>query len=308
MKGNLPPIPYGKTPVVFLIGSGVLQAFGGDSWDSFLNKIKCVKLSDDEVQQIKKLPYPMRPVVLTGNRVDEQLRKFVTDNAKEVNNRKYNAKTLDLIHGFCNLNPDAILTTNYTYEIECSLMADFSVATGKSHKYRKKAVDLKVDKKTGKLHQYFEIPTETATQRIWHIHGELAKPNTMIIGHYYYCELTSMIQQYIHQFIRRYQYSQKHKTDFIPQSWVDYFMIGDVYTIGFGLGVSELDIWWLINCKKRHGSQNSGVYFWDANIADEKKLLAEAYGVNVHSDLVQDGEFPQFYEGLRQRIQSRLAE
>lgn len=308
MKGTLPPIPYGKTPVVFLMGSGVLQAFGGDSWDSFLDRIKCVELSDDEVRQMKKLPYPMRPVVLTGDRVDAQLKEFVNKDKKNADDVKDNTKTLDLIRSFCNLNPDVILTTNYTYEIERSLMANFAVVTGKSHKYRKKAVDLKVDKKTGKLHQYFEIPTGNAAQRVWHIHGELAKPNTMIIGHYYYCELTGIIQQYIHQFIRRYQYSQKHKTDFVPQSWVDYFMIGDVYTIGFGLGVSELDIWWLINCKKRHGSQNSNIYFWDANIADEKKLLAEAYGVNVRSDLVRDDEFPQFYERLRQRIQSRVAE
>lgn len=308
MKGNLPPIPHGKTPVVFLMGSGVLQAFGGDSWDSFLDRIKCVELSDDEVLQMKKLPYPMRPVVLTGDRVDTQLKKLVNQDKKNADDVKDNTKTLDLIRGFCDLNPDVILTTNYTYEIERSLMDDFAVVTGKSHKYRKKAVDLKVDKKTGKLHQYFEISTDNATQRVWHIHGELAKPNTMIIGHYYYCELTSIIQQYIHHFICRYQYSQKHKTDFVPESWVDYFMIGDVYTIGFGLGVSELDIWWLINCKKRHGSKNSNIYFWDANIADEKKLLAEAYGVNVRSDLVQDDEFPQFYERLRQRIQSRLAE
>ena len=262
-------IPYDKIPNVLLLGNGINRAFGFLSWDGLLNPA-----SKNKSLSLDGVPYPLQAVILTNDNVDVF--------TKEISSELCKMKACDeqdvLLRRLSMMEWDAILTTNYTYELEKAIFKDFKIASEKTSKYRKYAVEKAPEFAKKQLHAYFEVPN--MDKPIWHIHGEAARPNTMILGHYYYGKLLSSMQSYLSAFLRRYDSVTKQKRDFLCQSWMDYFLISNVTVIGLGLDFSEMDIWWLINAKKRH-FPNTTVTLFKPDITEQQELLAKAYNVNV---------------------------
>ena len=68
-------------------------------------------------------------------------------------------------------------------------------------------------------------------------------------------------------------------------SWVDAFMKGDVYTMGFGYDFSELDLWWLLDYKKISSQGRGGkLYYYrpgKQTSYDVKSALLEDYGARI---------------------------
>lgn len=60
-------------------------------------------------------------------------------------------------------------------------------------------------------------------------------------------------------------------------------LLGNVCILGFGMDFSELDLWWLLNRKKRENAEHGKVIFYDPEKpGDEAKYaLLRAYGVEV---------------------------
>ena len=116
-------------------------------------------------------------------------------------------------------------------------------------------------------------------------------------------------QQYIKDFKKRYEGCNRHEKDFQPQSWIDYFLIGNVYIVGFGLDLAEMDLWWLLNCKKRNCQNQSKVFFFEPNMEDEgkytKKMLAKAYGVEIITKNVQSA-YKKYYKDTVKEVKNQL--
>ena len=88
------------------------------------------------------------------------------------------------------------------------------------------------------------------------------------------------------------------------RSWLDYFMLGDVHIVGLGMALSEMDLWWLVNCKKRHFPGRK-VILYKPDIKPEEKLLAEAYGVTVNADGFT-GDYKAYYSWLCTELEKTL--
>lgn len=285
-------IPYGKIPEVLLIGNGINRAFNFSSWSELLKK-----LSDNREVTLNGVPAPLQAVILTGDNVGKKMKEI----SPELTAAKAPTEEEDMLRRFADLGFDAILTANYTYEFERALTSEFNLGTGRVSKYRKVAFDESGKFAKSTLHTYFDLPDYD--KPIWHIHGEAAKPDTMILGHYYYGKMLSAMQSYIPVLIRRHKASSKAKNDFECRSWLDYFLLGNVTIIGLGLDLSELDLWWLINTKKRNFSETK-ITFYKPDITPEQELLAEAYGVKVvKGDF--DGDYKKYYEKLIESLYER---
>lgn len=310
MITKLPVIPANKKPKVLLIGNGISRCFEGLSWDNLIENIdnKTVRYTKED---LKKLPYPLQPCVVTGDNVH----KALSSCAEQLINEKMSEEENNLYRHILDSSPDIILTTNYTYEIEKALNADFKISKGSKSKYRKRSREVIFRKDESKkcssreierLYTYFDVSSTEECPHIWHIHGEAAKPATMILGHYYYGQLLSDICKYIEDFKRRYEGCKSRGKDFQPYSWIDYFMIGDVYTVGFGMGLSEMDLWWLANCKKLHMLNDSKIYHCGANIPPEIKLLADAYQMEIRSEMIAEPEeYKEYYYRLGDWIKNK---
>ena len=281
-----------QLPNVLLIGNGINRAFNFLSWGDLL---KDIALPEKRELKLDNVPAPLQAVILTNDTVDSRLKEVsqkLVDMKSSSDEERLLSKTVELPF-------DAILTANYTYELEKAICHDFKLTSGRASKYRKVSNDEKNEFLRNNLYTYFELPN--CSKPIWHIHGEAGKVKTMILGHYYYGKMLSSMHSYLPMLISRYKSAQSKQITFEYRSWVDYFLIGNVTIIGLGLDLSELDLWWLINAKKRR-FPDTKITFYKPDITSEEELLAEAYSVTVVKDGF-DGDYKKYYEKLIRKLE-----
>lgn len=301
---ELEAIKITERPKILLLGNGINRSFGNASWSSLLAKISCTSHNTSRERLINELPFPLQAIIITGDNVEEGV-KLISD---ALISEKVSAEHQEILNTFLNIPFDAILTTNYTYEIEQSLDEDFRCINGKSCKYRNSTHEGNTADEQFGLFKYMHVNE----RNIWHIHGEAGRSRSMVLGHYDYGKLLSRVQNHISSFIKRYKAAEKHKSDFIPLSWIDYFMLGDVYVVGLGLDSSELDLWWLINCKKRHLKDiNSGsIYWYEPNLNKRSEfgrlILAETNGIKHRTENVDCDGYKDYYRNLHFKVEKDL--
>ena len=62
------------------------------------------------------------------------------------------------------------------------------------------------------------------------------------------------------------------------KSWIDYFLMGDVYVDGFGMYLSEYEFWWLA-CLKQLEFPKTHIYVFEPNVKKNVQVMANAYGI-----------------------------
>lgn len=240
---------------VLLFGNGLNQSFGCDSWKDLLLNLAINENAkvwqNDEVFQA---PMPLKTIILTNNKVNTQLRK----NKVKLFGKPLTDEQVKIYLELLEIGFDEILTTNYSYELESALLCSNNV-TEKSIanllKYNKEHAET-----TYLLHTYNQIVKGDKKYNIWHIHGEARKPGSMVLGHYFYGNLLNKIIDKTNK--RKDAY--KNKREEINQySWVDAFVLGDVYVLGLSLDFSEIDLWWLINRKINEKTPHGKIYFYE---------------------------------------------
>ena len=115
---------------------------------------------------------------------------------------------------------------------------------------------------------------------IWHIHGEIRRPSSLVLSHEEYARLVNKILEYN---TKRGNNYEAHRSETNMKSWVDYMILADLYIIGFGFDFSEFDLWWLLNRRFREKT-NVGKVFYYEPMSDNNELKHKALsdiGVNV---------------------------
>lgn len=298
MKQDELKVEYGQIPKVLLLGNGINRAYDFASWDDLIESIRTKELTTAEKESMGNVPYPLQPVILTNDHLGTQM-KGISGALSELRTTLEEEK---ILRKFAALPVDAILTANYTYELEKALDSNFRCSPGRRCKARKTAYDEGGKYIAEQLHTYFAPQDDVPP--IWHIHGEASRPNTMVLGHYYYGKLLAKMQQYVSSFMARYRARASRQQNMEMRSWLDYFLMGEVYIVGLGMALSEMDLWWLVNCKKRH-FPDSKVILYKPDIKPEEKMLAEAYGVIVNSNGFT-GDYKDYYSWLCTELEKTL--
>lgn len=124
--------------------------------------------------------------------------------------------------------------------------------------------------------------------RIWHMHGRINRPKTIMLGLDHYSGYIAKIKAYL---LGKYE-SDKIDENVINMkdkikngnnkpwddlSWIELFFKTDVHIMGFGLAYSETDLWWLLNKRARMKKenphlQNRIVFYGDADPCKEELL------------------------------------
>lgn len=112
------------------------------------------------------------------------------------------------------------------------------------------------------------------------------------------------MQQYMSGLIARDKTAKTKQQAFEIRSWIDCFMLGDIYIVGLGMALSELDLWWLVNCKKRNFADRK-VVLYKPDIKTEEQLLADAYGIEVITAGF-NGDYREYYEWLHKELKDKL--
>ncbi len=250
-----------QRPKVLLLGNGIHRCFSHESWDDFLDNLKDSSFSLPAKNY--SMPMPLKASLLTKNKLSEVLKKKINEidpntGKKELWDRMSSVepKEIEVIDRLSEIGFDYILTTNYSYELEGAL----------SHKSQIRRYQIE------KMQRYCEV-NHAQTQflintynliennQIWHIHGEARKPDSIVVGQMNYGKL---LQRYISRLVSNKEDEfRKNYNDKKPQrigSWIDAFVLGDVYILGFGFGLSENDLWWLLEYKSTKEYAGKTIY------------------------------------------------
>ena len=86
----------------------------------------------------------------------------------------------------------------------------------------------------------------------------------------------------------------KNPNTFSINSWIDLFFVAPIYMIGIGLSFDEIDIWWILNKRKRLFNQGqllllpkNDIYYYDLDEQENenKKKILERFDVNVINEI-----------------------
>lgn len=200
---------------------------------------------------------------------------------------------------------DAILTTNYTYEWEAELNPNYPKYSPKRKRDFAATTEDVADAKY-LLHTYNQIIPKSPN--IWHIHGELRRPSSMILSHDEYA-------RYIHQIL---SHNKRQGNDYVNyydkikmKSWIDYFLVGDVYILGLSMDYTEFDLWWLLGRRLREKSGCGKMVFYEPLKAENKykQLALHDCGVSIQNcgvDIDTDGTYNEFYQKAIHDIETNV--
>lgn len=147
------------------------------------------------------------------------------------------------------------LTTNYDLSLESYF-----------HRNQQKGKEVLYN-----LYSYYsslDVNSLYSVGNIWHIHGDINRQQSIILGYDHYCKQINKIQKYIpwtrKEISKIVQQGDSIGQKWAGKSWVDLFFMSDVYIVGLGLGFAELDLWWILDlwarCKKAKVVSNSIEY------------------------------------------------
>lgn len=298
---------YRRFPQVLLLGNGLNRVVQSDGWGDLLARIKRnpkICINDDTYSS---LPYPLLAVLATNDQVDQAIKENInlfygaSDDAME--------ELRPCLQQLLGMGFDDILTTNYSYELERA--ADQSVTREGSNckKWMRHTEEIISAERKYLLHTYNAVSYRGLNNRVWHIHGEIRKPDSVILGHYYYGKLFSKYQELLNQRGNRQFVLEQQGKPPIMKSWLDAFLLGDVYVLGFGYDFSEFDLWWLLNRKKREQASHGTLYFYSPAAGNELKFaLLESYGAKIEclGFWQQNPDYKAFYQQAIADIRSRV--
>ena len=295
VKANLPLIPHGERPKILFLGNGINQLFGGKSWNDIISGFAREFNAEYGEKVYKSMPAAMQIIAATQGHVHTGMNAL----GIELQKLPVIEEQRSFLQEVLALPFEQILTTNYTFEIEETLAPGWN-----RNKYNKNiycSVDEINSTNDLMLHSFCQMKEKY----IWHIHGHAYKPSLIIMGQYYYGKLISQMQSYSGKLMKRYKASLAAGNAYRPLSWLDYFLIGDVYMLGFGMDLSEMDIWWLACCKQRNIPE-SRIHFFTRALPEEKRVLMEAYGIERH--VIPTEEYGHFYREAIKEIGRLLSE
>ena len=268
----LKTIQFTCPPDVLLIGNGLNRLLDLSSWQKLnkqlynQNEVNTKLLENFDTYQ--ELPFPLQISALNTKSDNfyesiEKIMKGINENFEEkINSEDETIKNrIALYSKLCNLNFHSILTTNYDLFVEEFL--DKGRTNVKSAYGRKNVTVLK---KRNSLYEfkYVQHKKKGKTEQldepyVWHIHGNEEKPKNIMLDFYLYGTNISVIQSYGYHFIKKYMACVKKEINntsnesimFQPESWLDYFFLGNVYIVGLGLDANEFELRWLLTYRKR---------------------------------------------------------
>ena len=297
-----------KRPRVLFLGNGLCRSYGGMSWNKLLDELKEKDQYSAEAKNYL-MPMPLKAAMLTNNTLASKMRNVVKHHDKqnpEIDGYDWNSfikVTPEMKEHLVRLIRDRfdyVLTTNYSYEIEAAIMD------------RSNLSEIQI-KRIMHFHEVEHAQTRFLVNTfndadgvpIWHVHGEARKPDSMIIGSYYYGKLLRRCVERLDGSSEPEEEGKKRKakgsrTGLFKTlnkqgkpirigSWIDAFVLGDVYILGFGLDFSESDIWWLLEYKANHRDICGSTFFYESRNEISNKC--------VHDSMVPCERRAQFIDG-----------
>ncbi len=286
-----------KRPRVLLIGNGLLRLEGGISWDGLIARLD--RRYDVSREELDRLPSSMRPEAVCG--VDAEQTRKATARAVQGVDTPIAPELRQLLA----LDFDCILTTNYTYEVERVLCGERwtdslrekarTVLDGSPKAHRNTSICYLFER-SGK-----PLP-------VWHIHGDAMRSTSLVLSYYDYMDLVFRLKEYNRRLGNQITLDQEAGRPLQARSWLDYFIVGDVYCVGFGMGLCEFDLWWALERKSRENADVGTFYYYHEKPPEGQALMRvmRAQIAPVQQPCTGTEEYRAFYRKVIEDITPKI--
>lgn len=292
-----------KRPQVLLLGNGLSRQIG---WKQFIESV-----ANKDIEKYYKDKEPQLPnLILTSTVTDIDDSTRQSRYIKSLSDYKCNPS--EQIKRLLNINFDAILTTNYTYELEYNLKSGYcSISANTKRERYAKTTESEYDSKYF-IHTFNRVSNGEISQDIWHIHGEQRRKSSLVLTHDEYARLMGQIIDYNNGIRNKFYY---YYDNLKFKSWIDYFVMGDLYILGQGFDFAEFDLWWLLLRRIRERAETGKIIFYEPEKKDNKyKLLAledlgvktETFGCTINTSKDIDQQYKNFYDEAISDIQEKV--
>lgn len=284
-----------RRPKVLLFGNGLTRETSV-SWQEL---IRSVRRDGANVERYERYEDGLFQGFVLPNTVMTLATSIVEDKQRHetyatvLNQKSYSEN--DYLKTLLSLPFDAVLTTNYTYEAEAVFRPKYPGVTDRT---KGKYAATTGENPDGKylIHSFNRL--SDSCPDIWHIHGELRCPSSVILSHDEYARL-------VHKLI---EHNRERRDDYVTcrtalrfTSWIDYFLMGDIYILGFGMDFSEFDLWWLLGRRQREKAECGTCIFYEPDKPENRVkqsalvdagVVVKTLGVEIRSS----ADYATFYK------------
>lgn len=232
---------------VIFFGNGLNRVNKGQNWEALLHEI-----SNGKILKNIPLPFQYEDICLSSDADEfdkgpsccageDELKKRIVDKLS-------NIQSNDAYEALAKIPVNHYITTNYDKTLENTL---------KKMGYHKIQSDSNESRYS--IHRYSIFEKDNDTKQIWHIHGNIDKRNSIIMGYDQYCGELSKMNDWVKGSYKiakkpieaiHSRFSNTPDDDDI-KSWIDLFFTSNIHIIGYSMPFDEIDLWWLLDKRKR---------------------------------------------------------
>lgn len=312
-----------KRQTTLLIGNGLNLAEGAASWNDLIESLRppCLTLGGGLDKESVPLPIQFEMIGASGGTrssaagIDPytELKKRVRDELKRMGLRVGEAH-----RRIIGIHPDNVITTNYDYCLEQVFSEEsesYKASWGNTKKYT------------------LEVSSIRKGVRFFHAHGEQNIATSICIGYEHYI---GYVQKMRNHFLKKGKEEGSSPTKVIDsvvegknedeRLWPELFFSSDIHIVGFGLGFSEIDFWWLLTLRKAyfetadsfHKELKNSIIYYDVmqdKSNDRRQAIASAKltakaialdGLDVDYQPIPADTYPEGYQIAFNRIEDKL--
>lgn len=283
-----------------LFGNGLNRLTPGNpSWEDLLTSIAKENLEKDIPNTLRyeaiivKQPYreePARLITADGKVLLDADGKVLYAAGEKVEDRLKK----DIAERVCDFAP------NVAYDIVADLPVEHFITTNYDNTLLKakgilKKVERNRQERIYSIRRRYEWMSKNGLQTYWPIHGNVDSPSSIMLGFDHYCGSLSKIESYVKgnyelpsgeripSMARKLQMENKPAL----YSWIDLFFFSDVHIIGLDLAYEEMDLWWILNKRRRIKQKgdvvinNRIIYYPVAELSRDKRQLLNGFDVEI---------------------------
>ena len=296
---------------VLLVGNDINNVTNNISWQGLLKEIIDAANVQIDVGNMLKKPFPLlyEEIYLNSIRSSDlpeiELKRRI---GKIVDQIKPNS-----IHSrIAESTIDNVLTTNYEHSLERSI---------KSRAKRLRNLGIIKEAKYSIFRHH-----ELGNKFIWHIHGDMYAPNSILLGYEQYSGQLQQMRNYLitgsnyksGDVPKRPLINRLGQGDYQLLSWIDFFFSRDIHILGLKLDFTESDLWWLFTIRSRrifekqlrrgkfepflYQAMNSSIhYYYPAEYHDQQRVeLMQVNGMKTIA--IDEANKEVYYHKVLDRI------
>ena len=300
-----------------LFGNGFnLLTEGNPSWEVLLKEIAKGKIEEE-------IPITLRyETVISKQPYREKSDRLFTSDGKAIIDADGNAVYVSGEVVESRLKKDiaqrvSVFKPNNAYEIMAKLPIDHYLTTNYDNTLLKAIGIGSLDtryrpEKIYSIRRRYSLNGFSGSQSYWPIHGNVDSPASIMLGFDQYCGALSKIESYVKGEYEMPNIGRLPSMIFRLKkgiedlySWIDLFFVSDIHIIGLGLKYEELDLWWMLNRRRRIKRKEDGlvknriIYYPVVQVSDGKRQLLNSFDVEI-CDLDNYSEEPDLSSYKRQ--------